>query len=74
MYGKLLASHLMNSMHSLIRPDQTGFTKGEAFDTTRCILNIIDYAECTRTPSLLIFIDAEKALSRVNWGYMSHTL
>lgn len=52
-----------------------GFLRGrQTSDATRRIVNVIHYAERTRTPSLLLSIDAEKAFDRVHWTYMEMTL
>lgn len=43
-------------------------------DGTRRFLNLIQWAEQHRTPSLLVSLDAEKAFYRVHWKYLEETL
>lgn len=43
-------------------------------DATRRLINIVHLAEQTRTPSLLFFLDAEKAFERVHWEYLKALL
>lgn len=70
-YAKLLATRLLDILPSLVQPDQKRFTKGrQAADATRRIINILHHAELTRTPSLLLAIDTERAFNRVHWCYM----
>lgn len=74
-YAKLITRRLTTYIPSLIQKDQMGFVRGrQTSDATRRIINIIHHAELTKTPSLLLSIDAEKAFDRVNWKYMSMTL
>lgn len=71
-YAKLLAKHLLDSLPTLIKPDQKGFTKGtQASDATKCILNLIYHTDTSHTLSLLLSIDAEKEFDRVHWFYIS---
>lgn len=75
LYAKILAHRLLSILSTLIKPDQTGFTKGrQASDTTGRVIDIIHYAGSCRVPSLLLSLDAEKAFNRVHWGYMTQTL
>lgn len=74
-YAKLIANRLKNILPFLIHKDQSGFTKGrQASDATRRMINIIHHVESTKTPSLFLFLDAEKAFDRVHWGYISSVL
>lgn len=74
-YAKLIALQLMDIIHILFHPDQSGFTKGrQSSDTTRRVINIIHLANQSRTPSLLLALDAEKAFDRIHWGYLSRVL
>lgn len=62
-------------MPDLIHIDQSGFTKGrQAPDATRRMINLIHYAESSRTPSLLFSLDAEKEFDRVPWSYLQKIL
>lgn len=74
-YAKLLAKCLTDIIPFLVKSDQMGFIRRiQTSDTTRQILNIIHHAEQTRTPSLLLSIDTEKAFDRVHWQNMSSVL
>lgn len=74
-YAKLLANGLENILPSLISQDHSGFTKGrQASDATRRMINVIHHIESTKMPSLLLFLEAEKAFDRVHWGYISAVL
>lgn len=74
-YAKTLANRLIDILPSLIQMDQTGFTKGhQTSDATRKLINIIHHANTTGAPSLLLFLDAEKAFDRVNWNYLTLVL
>lgn len=74
-YAKLLARRLTDIIPSIIQRDQMGFVRGrQTSDATRRIVNVIHFAEKTRTPSLLLSIDAEKAFDRVHCTYMEITL
>lgn len=75
LYAKLIASHLVNILPTLIHPDQTGFTKNrQTSDTTRRLVNIIHMAEVQQRPSLLLTLDAEKAFDRIHWQYLPKVL
>lgn len=51
------------------------FTKGrQTSDATRRLINIIHHTNSTRTPSLLLSLDAEKAFNRVNLTHLSMVL
>lgn len=59
-------------MPSLIHQDQSGLMKGrQVFDATRRLIDII---QNTRTSSLLLSLDVEKAFNRVHWSYLQATL
>lgn len=51
------------------------FVKGrEAPDGTRRLINIISHTEHSKTPTLLLSLDAEKAFHRIHWGFIFKTL
>lgn len=62
-------------MPNLIDADQVGFISGrQAPDVTRKIINLLHYAETTKTPSIFLTLDTEKAFDRIHWCYLRHTL
>ncbi|XP_077334587.1 uncharacterized protein LOC143975928 [Lithobates pipiens] len=74
-YAKLLAKRLEEFIPSLINNDQMGFIRGrQTSDATRRITNVVHHAALSKTPSLLLYIDAEKAFDRVDWSYMREVL
>lgn len=71
LYAKVVASRLMPLLPILVHPDQVGFVpERQAPDATRRVINLIHQTNQTRTPSLLLSLDAEKAFDRVHWGFM----
>lgn len=75
LYAKILANRIATHLPNLIHTDQSGFTTGrQTSDATRRLTNIIHLTHQSRTPSLLLSLDAEKAFDRVNWTYLSMTL
>lgn len=39
-------------------------------DKTKFLANIIDWAKTKEDPTLLLFIDADKAIDRLDWGFL----
>lgn len=73
-YAKL-ATRLAQHIARLVQPDQVGFIPHhQASDGTRHFVNLIHWAEHYQTPSLLILLDAGKALDRVHWEYLEAVL
>lgn len=74
-YVKIIAFRLMDILPGLVHRDQTGFVSGrQTSDATRRLINIIHFAERTRTPSLLLSLDTEKALNKIHWAYLRAVL
>lgn len=66
-----MAMCLDKVVEKLINPDQTGFLKGRlASDNVRWLLHVIAHAKKTSLPGGLLFLDAEKAFDRLEWGYL----
>uniref|UniRef100_A0A803K3V4 Reverse transcriptase domain-containing protein n=1 Tax=Xenopus tropicalis TaxID=8364 RepID=A0A803K3V4_XENTR len=74
-YAKILANRLNPILKSLISDDQVGFVPTrQAPDNTRKVINIAIQANQTRSPCLLVALDAEKAFDRVSWLYLQKVL
>ncbi len=74
-YARVIACRLQSAIHKLIDPDQSGFITGRlAADNVRRVLRVIAESGKLKTPSGLLFIDAEKAFDRLEWGYLWYTL
>lgn len=75
MYAKILANRLGPLLPELVWNDQVGFVMGkQAPDNTKKLLDILQVTEWVNFPMLLLSLDAEKALDRVNWTYMQAVL
>lgn len=80
LYAKVVANRLINLLPSLIHPNQSGFTKGRQTSNAIllcnyvCMINIIYHTNNHKVPSLLLYLDAEKAFDRVHWHYLTMTL
>lgn len=56
---------------SMISTGQTGFNKNHhSFTNIRGLLNIIHSAAHPTSPEMVILLDAEKAVDRVEWGHL----
>ena len=54
----------------LINSDQTGFVKGRyKGQNTRLLSDVMEYLEAKKTSGLLLFIDVEKALDRLEMRF-----
>uniref|UniRef100_A0A803J6R9 Reverse transcriptase domain-containing protein n=1 Tax=Xenopus tropicalis TaxID=8364 RepID=A0A803J6R9_XENTR len=74
-YAKILANRLNPILRGLISNDQVGFVPTrQAPDNTRKVINIAISANQTRSPCLLVALDAEKAFDRVSWLYLQKVL
>lgn len=63
-FAKLIATQLSSITLLLVYKNQVGFVTGrQASDGTRQYIDLIQWAEHHRTPSLLLSLDAEKAFS-----------
>lgn len=67
-------------MGQYIHPDQTGFMKGRQLkdrhvkENVRRVLNLINYVHTLKSPTLLYFVDTEKAFDHVEWLYLKELL
>lgn len=70
---KIIASRL-HHLPYLIHLDQVDFLPTrEARDNTTKVLNLLHTANITKTPSVFIGTDPEKAFERVNWNFRFST-
>ncbi|XP_044141599.1 uncharacterized protein LOC122931592 [Bufo gargarizans] len=65
------ASRLHKVLPALIDIDRVGFVAGrQCRDGTRRIIDLLHMAELSRSPTVFLSLDAEKAFDRVHWGYL----
>ena len=75
LFTKILATRLQSHLPHLIHLDQVGFVPTrEARDNTTKVLNLLYTSTRTKTPSIFLSTDAEKAFDRVGWAFMFATL
>lgn len=75
LYTKLLASHLAKFIPSLMHPDQVVFIPNrKVSDGTRRFIDLIQWTEHYRTPSLPNSLDAEQMFDNVHWKYIKAVL
>lgn len=73
LYAKTIARRLFTVLPDLINKDQVGFIKGcQAPDATRRLINIISHVKKSKTLTILLSLDAEKALA-IYIGNLSST-
>lgn len=67
----ILAESLNRTLGDYVLEDQTGFMKGRFMkDNVRKLMNIVEKAQKDKPPTLLSFINAEKAFERIEWLYL----
>lgn len=72
--AKVLATRLQQALPALISTDQTGFMAGRNLSfNTRRLLNTIGFPN-PDVPEVVISLDAEKAVNRVEWEYLYYVL
>lgn len=75
LYAKVLARRLETVLPILVHPDQTGFVKQRyASDNMRRLLHIVDTGTNISSSCAVLSLDAEKALDRLAWEFLWHTL
>uniref|UniRef100_A0A8C5Q7B2 Reverse transcriptase domain-containing protein n=1 Tax=Leptobrachium leishanense TaxID=445787 RepID=A0A8C5Q7B2_9ANUR len=73
--AKMMATRLNPLINNLVHPDQTGFIPSrEARDNTQRAIALVHMAHNTKTPTLFLSIDAEKAFDRVDWSFLMETM
>jgi len=70
-----IANRIQKHIKKLVKPDQTGFIN-RRFGTNniRRALNLQQIGKDSKTPSMLLSLDAEKAFDRVDWVFLEQTL
>lgn len=68
--SKALAKHLEGVILNIVSPNQTGFIQGwHSYSNLRKLFNIVHSAR-SKTPEVVISLDAEKAFDWVKWKYL----
>lgn len=65
----------MKVLQEFIHLDQSCFLKhGDLRDSSRQVINIINFSNKVDAPVLVMFIDVEKAFDSVEWGFLLYIL
>ncbi len=73
--SSILANRMQRYLGKLINPDRTGFIPGrQGTNNIRRALNLQSMAKDSVHPSMLVSLDAEKALDRLDWSYLNYTM
>lgn len=73
--AKMLSKRLEDILPSIVSADQTGFVKGRhSFHNIRRLFDILYSPSTSKSPELVISMDAEKAFDRVEWPYLFYSL
>lgn len=71
----IISNRVQKYIRKLVEPDQTGFiAHRQGNDNVRRPLNLQTIAQKRKTPSMLLSLDAEKAVDRVDWDFLQQTL
>lgn len=69
--SSILAGQLNRIIKDYINEDQTGFISGRYMKDDICRLrNVINKVQKDQIPAVLVYLDAEKAFERFEWGYI----
>ena len=73
--SKLIALRLEDVVPKIIHSDQTGFVKDRyGADNVRRLLHILNSAQKSRNPMLIMSMDANKAFDRIEPSFLFRTL
>ena len=73
--SKLLATRLEDIIPKIIHPDQTGFIRNrQGSDNVHRLFHMIDSAQMTKEPMLIISMDAEKVFDRIKPTFLFQIL
>ena len=73
--SKVIANKIKCCLPDIIHHNQSGCTKHWFIgETARSILDIIDHAERSELPGMMIFIDFENALDSIEWCFLYKSL
>ena len=68
---KAIASRIKNVLPDIIHPNQTGYVKDRFIGKTiRSIYDVMDFTVKENIPSLMLFIDFQKAFDSVEWEFL----
>ena len=71
----IIANRIQKHIKKLVKSDQTGFiNKRYGTNNIRRALNLQQIGKDSKTPSMLLSLDAEKAFDRVDWVFLEQTL
>ena len=73
--SNFLSKRLEGILPDIIAVDQTGFILGHtSSNNIRRLLNLVQFSSESKAKSLVISLDAEKALDRIQWPYLRSAL
>ena len=73
--SRAIVGRLLKVIHLLVAEDQTCGVPGRFIGENVALLrDVVSFASSSRTPVAILSLDQEKALDRVDWGFMRSTL
>lgn len=74
-FSKALANRLQCCIKDVVSPDQTGFIKGRTIGSNiTTIQSVIDHAQTSSEPGLLLSVDYRKAFDTIRWELIYYAL
>ena len=69
--SKVIAARIIPVLRDIITSTQTGYVKGRFIgEAVRSIIDVMDYTKEQNIPSILLFINFEKAFDSLDWNFM----
>ena len=69
--SKVIATRITKILPEIIHSNQTGYVSGRYIgEAARSILDVMEYTKTFDIPSILLFIDFEKAFRSLEWNFM----